>query len=174
MYGLLRHRNGSVKPDSNDRLTNVVFMGMGEPFYNYDQVIKAAQLLHDQEGLGLGARHITISTAGVVPGIDRFTEERQPYNLAISLNHSDPDGRLEIMDITEKYSLDELLQSVRHYSRVMKRRITFEYVMIPDKNMGRENLRKLIDITRSVDSKINLIPLNTNLHDWRRPSDEEM
>ncbi|MBL8022372.1 MAG: 23S rRNA (adenine(2503)-C(2))-methyltransferase RlmN, partial [Leptospirales bacterium] len=116
----------------------------------------------------------TISTAGVVPGIDRFTEERQPFNLAISLNHSDPEGRLEIMDVTEKYSLEALLQSVRNYSRQMKRRVTFEYVMIPDKNMGRENLKKLIDITRSVDSKINLIPLNTNLHDWRRPSDEEM
>ncbi|MBL8018371.1 MAG: 23S rRNA (adenine(2503)-C(2))-methyltransferase RlmN, partial [Leptospirales bacterium] len=65
VYGLLRHRGGSTKADSADRLTNVVFMGMGEPFYNYEQVIKAANLLHDQEGLGLGARHITISTAGV-------------------------------------------------------------------------------------------------------------
>lgn len=173
VYGLIRHRNPSAA-DASERLTNVVFMGMGEPFYNYDQVMKAAHLLHDPGGLNLGAKHITISTAGVVPGIDRFTEESQPFNLAISLNHPDPEGRREIMDVTEKFPLEELLRSVRNYGRTQKRPVTFEYIMIPDKNMGRENLEKLVAICRSVNAKINLIPLNTNLNNWRRPDDQEM
>lgn len=174
VYGLIRHRNPSGDPASPERLTNVVFMGMGEPFYNYDQVLKAAHLLHDPGGLNLGAKHITISTAGVVPGIDRFTEEAQPFNLAISLNHPDPEGRREIMDVTEKFPLEELLRAVRNYGKTQKRPVTFEYIMIPDKNMGRENLEKLVAICRSVNAKINLIPLNTNLNNWRRPDDQEM
>lgn len=174
VYGLMRHRGAGTEAGQSERLTNVVFMGMGEPFYNYNEVIKAAEILHHPDGLNLGARHITISTAGVVPGIERFTEEAQPFNLAVSLNHPDPDGRRGIMDVTEKFPLETLLDAVRRYTKDSKRRITFEYIMIPDKNMGRENLQKLIAICRSVNSKINLIPLNTNLNGWRRPDDQEM
>ncbi len=164
-YALMRGKS--------ERLTNIVFMGMGEPFYNYEEVIRAAKILNHPEGLGLSARHITISTAGVVPGIARFTEERQPFNLAISLNHPDPEGRRQIMDVAERFDLEELLDSIRRYAREMRRRVTFEYIMIPDVNMGEENARKLIRIARSLRSKINLIPLNTTLQGWRRPTEEE-
>lgn len=164
-YALMRGKS--------ERLTNVVFMGMGEPFYNYEEVIRAAKILHHPDGLGLSARHITISTAGVVPGIERFTDERQPFNLAISLNHPDPDGRRQIMDVAERFDLDRLLDAIRRYAREMKRRVTFEYIMIPDVNMGSENARKLIKIARSLRSKVNLIPLNTTLQGWRRPTEEE-
>ncbi|HMU83734.1 MAG TPA: 23S rRNA (adenine(2503)-C(2))-methyltransferase RlmN [Leptospiraceae bacterium] len=174
VYGLMRHRGSSMAADDPERLTNVVFMGMGEPFYNYDQALRAAHLLHNPHGLNLGARHITISTAGVVPGIERFTSEGQPFNLAISLNHPDPEGRRDIMDITDRFSLPDLLAAVRAYTKASGKPVMFEFVMIPDKNMGKENVEKLVAIAKSVNCKINLIPLNTNLHNWRRPTDEEM
>lgn len=157
-----------------ERCTNVVFMGMGEPFHNYEDVIRAARILHHPEGLNIGARHITISTAGVIPSIERFITNREPFNLAISLNHADPVGRGEIMDVDKKYPLDKLVIAARAYTRAMDRRITFEYVMIPGVNMSDDNLRRLIKIGRSVRCKINLIPLNTTLQGWRRPSSEEV
>lgn len=157
-----------------EKVTNVVFMGMGEPFHNYDNVIRAARILNHPEGLNLAARHITISTAGVVPAIHRFIDERQPFNLAISLNHPDPERRKALMDVTEKHSLQELLDSARRYTKELKRRITFEYIMIPDQNMGQQDLEKLISIAGSLRCKINLIPLNTSLHGWRAPTPSEM
>ncbi|MBI3394866.1 MAG: radical SAM protein [Spirochaetia bacterium] len=156
-----------------EALSNVVFMGMGEPFYNYDNVIRAARILNHPEGLHLSARHITISTAGVIPGIERFIEERQPFNLAISLNHPDAGERASIMDVDERFPLNDLLKVVRRYGQETRRPVTFEYVMIPDVNMGAANAAKLIKIARSMKCKINLIPLNTTLHGWRRPLPEE-
>lgn len=166
VYSLMRKRG--------ERCTNVVFMGMGEPFHNYDNVIRAARILHHPDGLNLGARHITISTAGVVPSIERFLANREPFNLAISLNHPDPVERSHIMDINKKHPLPELIEVVKRYTREMDTRITFEYVLIPGVNMGPENAKKLIKLTRNIRCKINLIPLNTNLHGWRRPTDEEV
>ncbi|TGK62744.1 23S rRNA (adenine(2503)-C(2))-methyltransferase RlmN [Leptospira wolffii] len=157
-----------------DKATNIVFMGMGEPMHNYFNVMRAASLLHDSEALGLGAKKITISTSGVVNGIRRFIENKEPYTLAISLNHPDPDGRREIMDIEEKFSLPELLEAARDYTKTLKRRITFEYVMIPGVNMGSEDAKKLVKIARKLDCKINVIPLNTEFFGWRRPSPEEV
>ncbi|MBI41091.1 MAG: 23S rRNA (adenine(2503)-C(2))-methyltransferase RlmN [Leptospiraceae bacterium] len=157
-----------------ERITNVVFMGMGEPFHNYDNVIRAARILNHPDGLHLAARHITISTAGVVPAIHRFIDEKQPFNLAISLNHPDPEKRKELMDVTKKHSLEELMEAAIRYSRELKRRITFEYIMIPGQNMSEKDLQKLIGIARRVRCKINLIPLNTTLHGWRAPTATEM
>ncbi len=157
-----------------ERPTNVVFMGMGEPFHNYENVIKAARILHHPEGLNLGARHITISTAGVIPSIERFIKDKEPFNLAISLNHADAEHRGDIMDIDRKYPLDKLLRVARRYTKELNRRITFEYVMIPDVNLGPRNAQKLIKIARSVHCKVNLIPLNTNIEGMRRPSPEEV
>ncbi|EMY78379.1 23S rRNA m2A2503 methyltransferase [Leptospira weilii serovar Ranarum str. ICFT] len=157
-----------------DKATNVVFMGMGEPLHNYFNVIRAASIFHDPEALNLGAKRITISTSGVVNGIRRFIENKEPYNFAISLNHPDPNGRLQIMDIEEKFALSELLQAAKDFTRELNRRITFEYVMIPGVNMGPENANKLVKIARSLDCKINVIPLNTEFFGWRRPTREEV
>ena len=165
VYDLMHYRGEDV--------SNVVFMGMGEPFYNYDAVIKAADLLHHADGMGLGARHITISTAGVVPKIHQYIDERQPYNLAISLNHPDPSQRESVMDIDARYPLSELLDAAGRYTRELRRTITFEYVMIPEVNMSDKNLKQLIDISKKLRCKINLIPLNTAFNGWRRPTVEE-
>ncbi len=157
-----------------ERITNVVFMGMGEPFHNYENVIRAARILNHPDGLHLAARHITISTAGVVPAIHRFIDERQPFNLAISLNHPDPEKRKDLMDVTMKHSLQELMEAAHRYTRELRRRITFEYIMIPGQNMSGEDLNKLIALSRKIRCKINLIPLNTTLQGWRAPTGAEM
>lgn len=157
-----------------DRCTNIVFMGMGEPLHNYDCVLQAAHFFHNPETLNLGSKRITISTAGVVRGIDRFVENKEPFNFAISLNHPNPAQRKIIMGIEEKYPLDSLLKAARNFTKTLGRRITFEYVLIPGVNMGKENAYKLVKILRSVNCKINLIPLNTELQGWRRPTEDEI
>jgi 23S rRNA (adenine2503-C2)-methyltransferase len=157
----------------SERASNVVFMGMGEPFHNYDRVLRAAHLLHHPEGAHVGARHITISTAGITPGVERFTDDREPFNLAISLNHPDPERRAAIMPITLRHPLPELLDAARRYTVVRRRRITFEYVMMPGVNMGRREVEQLRSIGRSMRCKINLIPLNTAVSGSRRPTPEE-
>ncbi len=164
-----------IKKRPNEILTNIVFMGMGEPFYNYEKVIQAAHILHHPLGLNLGAKHITISTAGVVPQIEKFIINREPFNLAISLNHTNNVGRDEIMDINSKHNLKELLYVANQYVHILKRRITFEYVMIKNVNMGSQNIKELLSIAKSLGSfcRINLIPLNTKLKDYQRPSSEE-
>lgn len=166
VYDMIHYRQEPV--------TNVVFMGMGEPFYNYEEVMKAADILHDAEGLNLGAKHITISTAGVVPKIHRFIDENRPYNLAISLNHPDHSQRSSVMDIDERYPLVDLLDAAKRYTVETGRTVTFEYVLIPEVNMSGENLKQLISIARGMKCKINLIPLNTAFNGWKRPSEEQV
>ena len=167
VYEFIRRRH-------QERLTNVVFMGMGEPLHNYDNVMRAARILNHPKGLHLGASHITISTAGVVPAIERFIREREPFNLALSLNHPQNEGRSKIMDINRKYPLEQLLKVSRKFTKELNRRITFEYVMIPGVNMDPQSVRKLIKIGHSVRCRINLIPLNTNLQSWQRPKAREI
>ena len=165
VYAFIRHRG--------EKPTNIVFMGMGEPFHNYENVIRAARILHHPEGLNLGARHITISTAGVVPSIERFIQDREPFNLAISLNHPDPKKRADIMDVNRKYPLDLLLKTARKFTKALDRRVTFEYIMMPGVNLSPNHSRQLIKIARSVRCKVNLIPMNTALAGIRRPTADE-
>ena len=163
-----------VEKSIGERCTNIVFMGMGEPMYNYNAVIQAAHIFHDKQGLGLGAKRITISTAGVISGIQKFIDSREPFNFAISLNHPNPNVRKHIMDIDKKYPLEDLLEVARKFTKTLGRKITFEYIMIPSVNMGQENANRLIKLARSVNCKINLIPLNTDFNGWRRPTEEEI
>ncbi len=158
-----------------DRATNIVFMGMGEPMHNYFSVLKAAHILRDQDGFGLGAMRITISTAGVTTGIKRFIENKEPFNFAISLNHPNPNARSSVMDVNDKHPLDLLIDCAKKFTKELDRPITFEYVMIPDVNMGRDNAERLAKIARSVNKcKINVIPLNTDFTGWRRPTEDEV
>ena len=162
-----------IRSHPTEKLTNVVFMGMGEPFYNYDNIIKAARILNHPKGLALGASHITISTAGVVPAIKRFISDKEPFNLAVSLNHPQDEGRSAIMDVNRRHSLSELLKVCREYTKVLNRRISFEYVLIPKVNMSQEDAKHLIKICRSIRCHLNLIPLNTKLNSWKRPGQRE-
>lgn len=165
----------AVERRVGDRATNIVFMGMGEPFHNYKEVLRAAKILHHNRAWNLGARRITISTAGVVPGIYKWIENKEPYKLAISLNHPDPMGRQELMDVTKKHSLEELLQACEEYVKKLDKTITFEYVMIPGVNMSEKEIQLLSKIAKRIGKcKFNVIPLNTEFYGWRRPSPNEV
>lgn len=145
---------------SGAKATNVVFMGMGEPFANYGQVIKAARLLNDPWGMGIGARHITISTSGVVPAIERFTEEGLQFVLAVSLHAGTNAVRDRLVPLNRKYPIEQLMEACRRYAGRTGRRVTFEYVMIDGVNDGIDQADAVIRATRGLLCHINLIPLN--------------
>ena len=151
-----------MKERAAGRPTNIVFMGMGEPLLNYDTVIRAADILADPEGLCFNRKKITISTSGIVKNIRRMADEELPFSLAISLNAVSQDLREKIMPIARKYPLDELLDAARYYTQKMKRRITFEYVLIRNLNDREEDANKLVQLTRGIPCKINVIPCNSD------------
>jgi len=142
------------------RLTNIVFMGMGEPLYNYDQVKKALLLIMWGEGLGLSKRRVTLSTSGIVPEIEKCGDELG-VNLAISLHAVRDDLRNELVPINRKYDLKTLIDCVRHYPVLSNaRRVTWEYVMIKGVNDHPDDARALVKLIKGIPSKINLIPFN--------------
>ena len=156
-------------------ITNVVFMGMGEPFLNYSNVIKSAKLLHDPNGINLGYKRITISTAGIVKGIKQYTKERQKFRLAISLNGTTSDQRLKIMPITKSNSLESLLGASKKYAEVINTRLTFEYVLIKDCNDDPGDADRLIKILKGISKcKLNLIPYNETDGIYQRPDEEQI
>ena len=142
------------------RVTNVVFMGMGEPMANYERVWKAVRILTDQRGFNLGVRHITVSTVGIVPGILRMAEEPLQVRLAISLHAADNELRDYLVPINRRYPLEELMKSVRYYIQRTGRRVTFEYALMRDINDRVEHTRALIHLLRGTLAHVNLIPLN--------------
>jgi len=144
----------------NRRLTNIVFMGMGEPLYNTDQVGDSLDIICDPEGLGIGRRRITVSTSGVVPEIGPMGE-RTSAMLAISLHAANDDLRTQIMPINKKYPLAELMQACRDYPGLSNsRRITFEYVMLKGVNDSPKHAKELIKLLKGIPAKVNLIPFN--------------
>ena len=147
-------------PTTERDITNVVMMGMGEPLYNYDNVAAALRILMDPEGLGMSRRKITLSTAGVVPAMQRCGEELG-VNLAVSLHAVTDDLRDEIVPLNRKYPIKDLLAACREYPGVNNaRRITFEYVMLKDVNDSPAEARELARLLKPVHAKINLIPFN--------------
>jgi 23S rRNA (adenine2503-C2)-methyltransferase len=147
-------------PDEERDLTNIVMMGMGEPLYNYDNVAKALRIVMDPEGIAISKRRITLSTAGVVPLIERCGAELG-VNLAVSLHAVTDELRDEIVPINRKYPLDELLHACRTYPGLgTTRRITFEYVMLRDVNDSPAEARELVRLVSGIPAKINLIPFN--------------
>ncbi len=156
------------------RPSNIVYMGMGEPMLNYDNVIKAAQTLTAPQGYGMATRRITISTSGVIPGIRRFTKEKQPYALAISLNSVHDEVRRQIMPISKKYPIEALLDAARDYCETRKKIITFEYVLIDKYNAAEKDARELVALTHRIPCKINVIPCNSDDVRYLPPSQEKI
>lgn len=154
-------------------LTNVVFMGMGEPFNNYQPVIDAVQILNDPKGLGMGKRRFTISTVGLVPGIKRFTDENTQINLAISLHAADDVLRSSIVPINRKYPILELMAACRQYIQKTNRRITFEWALIDGVNDTADQARKLSKLVEGMLVHVNLIQLNPVAHYGGKPTEEE-
>ena len=148
-----------VKRAAERRITNVVFMGMGEPLMNYEQVVNAVEIL--STGLKIAARHITISTAGWVPGIRRLADDECGAKLAVSLHSLDNSVRAGLMPVAKKYPLDALIDAVRYYYRATKTRVTFEYILFDRRNDRDEDLERLVRLSRQVPCKVNIIPFHS-------------
>lgn len=145
----------------NADISNIVFMGMGEPFLNYENVITAAQIIANENGVGLAAKHITISTSGIIPRIYEYADDRHPYNLAISLNATTDAVRQRVMPITKKYPLHELLQAAKHFNSTRRNPVTLEYVLIADVNDTNTDAVRLKKIASDLGRcKVNVIPYN--------------
>lgn len=147
--------------ESEDRLTHVVVMGIGEPFDNYDNVMDFCRIINDNRGLAIGARHITISTCGIVPKILEFSKEHTQFNLAISLHAPNDELRSKLMPINKRYSIKELMDAIDVYLTENNRRITFEYIMLEDINDTVECALELARLIKGKNAYVNLIPFNT-------------
>ncbi|PYK68979.1 MAG: 23S rRNA (adenine(2503)-C(2))-methyltransferase RlmN [Verrucomicrobia bacterium] len=161
----------AVEEQSGERIDNIVFMGMGEPLANYDNLMRAIQIINAPWGISIGARHITISTSGLVPQIRKLAEQPLQIRLAVSLHGATDDVRGRIMPINRKYNLSALLEACRYFTSRKKQRITFEYILIAEVNDSDEQARDLANHAHSLDAKVNLIPYN-NVEglDWSPPS----
>ena len=156
------------------KITNVVIMGMGEPFLNYDNLIKACHLLNNADGPAVGHRKIVISTSGIVSEIIRFADEKQPFKLAISLNAPNNTLRNEIMPINKKYPIEQLIDAARYYAQKSKLRITFEYVLLTGFNDRPQDAKELKKLLKGIPCKINLIPYNEIGNDGKRPPNDHI
>ena len=159
---------------SDKKISNIVFMGMGEPFNNYDEVIKAATIMNHAKGLSIGARHITISTSGVVPYIREFSHLPFQFKLAISLNSANDTKRSELMPINRSYPLEDLLSAAKYYTIVTNKLITFEYVLLKGINDTAKDAHELIEKLSSIPSKLNIIPYNEINDRFKRPGEKDI
>lgn len=149
-----------IEDDINKRISHIVLMGIGEPFDNYDNVMKFIKIVNDSKGIDIGARHITISTCGIVPKIKEFTKENTQVNLAISLHAPNNALRDKIMPINKVYNLDMLIPAIKEYISVTNRRVTFEYIMLKDVNDTPECALELAKLIKGMNVYVNLIPYN--------------
>ncbi len=150
----------TVQRYTNERISNVVYMGIGEPLDNYENVVKSIRLINNPYGLGIGARHISLSTCGIVPMIYKLAEENIQCTLSISLHATTDEKRKEIMPIANKYSIEELLTACKEYIKITKRRISFEYALIYGENDSYEDAIALAKLLRGMIAHVNLIPVN--------------
>ena len=149
-----------IEEDIGKRISHVVVMGIGEPFDNYDNVMRFVKIINDGKGIDIGSRHITISTCGIVPKIYEFMNEEGQVNLAISLHAPNDDIRNKIMPISRRYKLDELMDAIREYISVTNRRVTFEYIMLDNVNDSDKCAMELSKLLKGINCYVNLIPYN--------------
>lgn len=149
-----------IESDIKDRITHVVVMGIGEPFDNYDNVMNFIRIITSNKGIDLGSRHITVSTCGVIPGIEKFMQEFKQVNLAISLHAPNDETRNKIMPISKVYKLSDLMNTLKKYQNTTNRRITFEYIMLENINDSAECAKELANLIKNINGYVNLIPYN--------------
>jgi 23S rRNA (adenine2503-C2)-methyltransferase len=165
-YARMLHEEGN-------HVTNVVVMGMGEPFHNYDNTLAAVDRLNDPDGYNFGARRFTISTVGLVPMIRRFADEKRQVNLAISLHAADDELRGSMLPVNRKYDIDEVLDACRYYIQQTGRRITFEWALIHGVNDTPEQARRLAQHLKGMLCHVNAIPLNPTTGYAGKPTDPQ-
>ena len=182
LHGLVRNLSpfeieGQIiraQKDLGEKITNIVIMGIGEPLDNYDNVITFIKNVSDKDSLGIGIRHITLSTCGLVPKILALADENLPINLAISLHSPTDDGRKVLMPVAKKYSLSELLDACDVYFEKTHRRITFEYALVKGKNASISEATLLAKLLKKRNCHVNLIPVNpVNERDNIRTNEKE-
>lgn len=162
-----------ILKEDGKQVTNIVLMGMGEPFHNYDNTLQALDQLNDSQGMQIGARRFTLSTVGLVPMIERFTREKNQYNLAVSLHAADDETRDALIPVNKRYPIAALLDACRLYTEQSGRRITFEWALIANENDFEETALKLSRLLKGMLCHVNLIPLNPIGNQTFRPSDRE-
>ena len=168
-------RDGTIAvPGAPDHVTNVVFMGMGEPLANLDVTVDAVRWLHDPDGFNLSARSITVSTVGLVPGIRRLSELGLPITLAVSLHAPNDALRDDLVPVNRQFPIAELMDATREYLAVTGRRLTFEYILIDGINASAEHARELATLVKGLTAHVNLIPMNaTPAVPWKAPRADE-
>lgn len=155
------------------RLSNIVVMGTGEPFDNYDNVIKALSIINSPYGINIGSRHISISTCGIVDKIIEFANAHYQYNLAISLHAANDELRTKIMPVNNKYNLRSLIDSLKYYSKENNRRITFEYILLDGVNNSKKDAKDISKLIKGLSAYVNLIPYNeVKENSYKSVSDE--
>ena len=150
----------SVERDENIKISNVVFMGIGEPLDNYDNVVNAIRIINNQKGINIGARHISISTSGIVPKIYKLAEENIQCTLSISLHATTNEKRSEMMPVNNAYNIEELIKACKDYIKITNRRISFEYALAKENNDNLEDAKRLVKLLKGMICHVNLIPIN--------------
>ena len=149
-----------IEKEENIKITHIVVMGIGEPFDNYDNVMNFVRIVTSNKGIDLGSRHITISTCGVIPGIEKFMNDFDQVNLAISLHAPNDKIRNQIMPISKAYKLNKLIETIKKYIDKTNRRVTFEYIMLDGINDSIECAKELSKLLKGINCYVNLIPYN--------------
>ena len=150
----------AVEQDENTKISNIVFMGIGEPFDNYDNVLTAISILNNQKGLNIGARHISISTSGVVPKIYDLADRKTQCTLSISLHATNNEKRSSMMPVNNAYPIEELMKACKYYIEKTNKRISFEYALAKDNNDNLEDAKELVKLLHGMLAHVNLIPIN--------------
>ena len=150
----------AVEQDAGVRISNVVFMGIGEPLDNYDNVVNAIRIINNQKGLNIGARHISVSTSGLVPKIYKLAEENIQCTLSISLHATNNEKRTSMMPVNKSFPIEELMKACKDYISKTNRRISFEYALAKDNNDNLEDAKELVKLLKGMLCHVNLIPIN--------------
>jgi 23S rRNA (adenine2503-C2)-methyltransferase len=158
---------------TNEKVTNIVFMGMGEPFHNYEATMQAIQTLNDHTGFNLGARRFTVSTVGLVPFIKRFADENSQVNLAISLHAANDAERSRLLPVNKKYGIAQVIDACKYYIEKTNRRVTFEWALIAGQNDDDKTARELANLLKGMLCHVNVIPLNPTNQNEYQPSSKD-
>ena len=150
----------AVEQDIQDKISNIVFMGIGEPLDNYENVIKAIRIINNQKGLNIGARHISVSTSGLVPRIYDLANENIQCTLSISLHATNNEKRSSMMPVNNAYPIEELIKACKEYIKITNRRVSFEYALAKDNNDNLEDAKELVKLLKGMLCHVNLIPIN--------------
>ena len=150
----------AIERDLGIRISNIVFMGIGEPLDNYDNVMESIKILNNPKGLGIGARHISISTSGLVPKIYEMADRQMQCTLSVSLHSSNNKTRSEMMPINNRYPIEELIKACKYYIEKTNKRISFEYALAKDNNDNLDDAKKLVQLLKGMLAHVNLIPIN--------------